>query len=51
MARDYKLILVKTQFHAIKNISRRDVRQVRPKLIKSNFNLFTVYNLVMKNLE
>ena len=38
-------------FHAIKNISRREARQVRPKVIKSNFNLITVYNPVMKNLE
>ena len=51
IARDYKLTLVKRQFHAIKNISRREARQVKPKVIKSNFNLITVYNPVMKNLE
>ena len=38
-------------FHAIKNISRREARQVKPKVIKSNFNLINVYNPVMKNLE
>ena len=39
------------QFHPIKNISRREARQVKPKVIKSNFNLINVYNPVMKNLE
>ena len=48
---DYKPTLVKRQFDAIKNISRREARQVKPKVIKSNFNLITVYNPVMKNLE
>ena len=42
IARDYKPTLVKRQFHAIKNISRREARQVKPKVIKSNFNLITV---------
>ena len=51
IARDYKPTFVKRQFHAIKNISRREARQVKPKVIKSNFNLITVYNPVMKNLE
>ena len=51
IARDYKPTLVKRHFHAIKNISRREARQVKPKVIKSNFNLITVYNPVMKNLE
>ena len=51
IAIDYKPTLVKRQFHAIKNISRREARQFKPKVIKSNFNLITVYNPVMKNLE
>ena len=51
IARDYKPTLVKRQFHAIKNISRREAWQVKPKVIKSNFNLITVYNPVVKNLE
>ena len=51
VARDYKPTLVKRQFHAIKNISSRAARQVKPKVIKSNFNLIPVYNTVMKNLE
>ena len=51
IARDYKPTLVKRQFHAIKNISRREAREVKPKVIKSNFNLITVYNPAMKNLE
>ena len=42
---------VKRQFHPIKNISRREARQVKPKVIKSSFNLITVCNPVMKNLE
>ena len=44
IARDYKPTLVKRQFHAIKNISRREARQVKPKIIKSNYP-------VLKNLE
>ena len=51
IARAYKPTLVKRQFHAIKIISKREARQVKPKVIKSNFNLITVYNPVMKNLE
>ena len=35
IARDYKPTLVKRQFHAIKNISRCEARQVKPKVIKS----------------
>ena len=33
IARDYKPTLVKRQFYAIKNISRREARQVQPKVI------------------
>ena len=33
IARDYKPTLVKKQFHAIKNISRQEARQVKPKVI------------------
>ena len=51
ITRDYKLTLVERQFHAIKNIGRREARQVKPKVNKSNFNLITVYISVMKNLE
>ena len=51
IAKDYKPTLVKRQFHAIKNISRREARQVKPKVFKSNFNLITVYNPVMKILN
>ena len=36
IARDYKPTLVKRQFHAIKNISRCEARQVKPKVIQSN---------------
>ena len=50
IARDYKPTLVKRQFHAIKN-NRHEARQVKPKVIKSNFNSIVVYNPVMKNLE
>ena len=51
IARDYKATVVKRQFHAIKNISMREARLVKPKVIKSDFNLITVCNPVMKNLE
>ena len=33
------------------NTIRREARQVKPKAIKSNFSLITVYNPVMKILE
>ena len=48
IARDYKPTLVKRQFHTIKNINRCEARQVKPKVIKFNFNLINVYNPVMK---
>ena len=51
IARNYKPTLIKRQFHVSENISRRKARQVKPKVIKYNFYLITVYNPVMKNLE
>ena len=51
IARDYKPTFVKRQFHDIKNISRREPRQVKSNLMKSNFKLITLYNPVIKNSE
>ena len=51
IARDYKPTLVKSLFHAIKNISRHEARKVKPKLTKSNIQLITMYNPVIKNIE
>ena len=39
IARDYKPTLVKKQFHAIKNISRQEARQVKPKVINLIWSL------------
>ena len=39
ITRSYKPTLVKRQFHAIKNISRHEARQAKPKEIKSNCNV------------
>ena len=36
--------------YAIKSFRRGEARQVKPKVVKSNFNLITMYNTVMKNL-
>ena len=49
IAINYKPTLIKGKFHASENISRREATQVKPKVIKSNFDLITVYNPVMKN--
>ena len=51
IARNYKPTLIRRQFHVSENISRREARQVKPKVIKYTFYLITVYNPVMKNLE
>ena len=51
IARNYKPTLISRQFHVSENISRREARQVKPKVIKYTFYLITVYNPVMKNLE
>ena len=51
ITRDYKPTLVKSLFHAIKNISRHEARKVKPKLTKSNIQLITMYNPVIKNIE
>ena len=50
-ARDYNLTLVKKQFHSVRNMSRKDARQVKPKSHRSNINLVTVYNPITKNLQ
>ena len=50
IARDYNPTLVKQQFHSVRNKSRSDVRQVKPKSHRLNVNLVTVYNPIIKNL-
>ena len=50
-ARDYNPTLVKKQFHSVRNMSRKDSRQVKPKSHRSNKNLVTVYNPIIKNLQ
>ena len=51
IARDYNPTLVKKQFHSVRNMSRSDARQVKPKSHRSNINLVTVYNPIIKNLR
>ena len=51
IARVYNPTLVKKQFHSVRNISRSDARQVKPKSHRLNVNLVTVYNPIIKNLQ
>ena len=51
IARDYNPTLVKKQFRSVKNMGRSDARQVKPKSHRSNINLVTVYNPIIKNLQ
>ena len=50
IARDYNPTLVKKQFHYVRNMSRKDAKQVKPKLQRLYVNLVTLYNPVIKNL-
>ena len=49
--RDYNPTLVKKQFHFVRNMSRSDARQVTLMSHRSNVNLVTVYNPIIKNLQ
>ena len=51
IARDYNPSLVKKQFQSVKNITRNEARQVRPKATKDNSNLITVYNPLVGDLR
>ena len=51
IARDYNPTLVKKQFHSIRNISRNDAGQVKPKSHRLSVNLVTLCNLIIKNLQ
>ena len=51
IARDYNPTLKKKQFHSVRNMSKSDARQVKPKSHILNVNLVTVYNPIIKNLQ
>ena len=51
IARDYNISLVKKQFHSVRSISRSEARQVKHKVTKESFNLVTVYNPLLNNLQ
>ena len=48
---DYNISLVKKQFHSVRSISRNEARQVKRKLTQESFNLVTVYNPLLNNLQ
>ena len=50
IARDY-ISVVKKQFHFVRNISRSKAKQVKQKVTRQNFNLVTVYNCMLNNLQ
>ena len=50
IARDY-ISVVKKQFHFVRNISRSEAKQVKQKVTRQNFNLVTVYNRMLNNLQ
>ena len=41
----------KKQFHSVKNLTRSDARQVKPKSHRLHVNLVTSYNPIIINLE
>ena len=51
IARDHNIYLVKKQFHSVRSISRSEARQVKRKVTKESFNLVTVYNPLLNNLQ
>ena len=51
IARDCNISLVKKQFHSVRSISRSEFRQVSRKITKESFNLVTVYNPILNNLQ
>ena len=51
IARDYNPSLVKKHFNSTRNISRNEARQVKEKTSKQMFNLITVFNPLLQNLQ
>ena len=51
IATEYNIYFVKRQFHTVINISRSEARQVKQKVRRQNFNLVTVYNPMLNNLQ
>ena len=51
ITRDYNVSLVKKQFYSVRNISRNEARQVKRKITKESFNLVTVCNSTLNNLQ
>ena len=51
IARNYNPRLVRRQFHSVKNLSRNEARKVKTKSKKNTFNLVTVYNPNINNLQ
>ena len=51
IARDYNISLVKKQFHSVRSISTSEARQVKRKITQESFNLVTVYNPLLNNLQ
>ena len=51
IARDYNISLVKKQFHSVRSISGSEARQIKRKKTKKSFNLVTVYNSLLYNLQ
>ena len=51
IVRDYTVCPVKKQFHSFRNISRSEARQIKRKVTKQSFNLVTVYNPRLNNLQ
>ena len=51
IARDYIISLVKKQLHSVRSISRSDARQVKREVTQESFNLVTVYNPLLNNLQ
>ena len=51
ITRDYNVSLIKKQFYSVRNISRNEARQVKRKVTKESFNLVTVCNSTLNNLQ
>ena len=51
IARDYNISLVKKQSNSVRSLSRSEARQVKRKVTKESFNLVTVYNPILNNLQ
>ena len=51
IARDCNPTVVKNQFLSVRNMTKSDARQVKPKPHRLNINLVTVYHPFIKNLQ